>query len=36
MPEGTPIIFACGLSKQDGADDAMAMATNVWTKLDKR
>jgi len=35
MPEGTPIIFAGGRTKQDNAEDAKTFASNVWATLDK-
>jgi hypothetical protein len=35
MPEGTPIIFAGGRTKQDCTEAAKTFANNVWATLDK-
>ena len=35
MPEGTPIIFAGGRTKQADTEDAKTFANNVWATLDK-
>jgi hypothetical protein len=35
MPEGTPVLFAGGRLSFASADDAKALANNVWVTLDK-
>jgi hypothetical protein len=35
MPEGTPVLFAGGRLSFASADDAKAVADNVWTTLDR-
>ena len=35
IPEGTPVIFAGGRTKQHSTDDAKQFAENIWTTLDK-
>jgi hypothetical protein len=35
MPEGTPVIFAGGRTRQGTSDEARTFADNVWATLDK-
>ena len=35
VPEGTPVIFAGGRTKQNSTDDAKQFAENIWATLDK-
>jgi hypothetical protein len=35
MPEGTPVVFAGGRTRQASEDDARTFANNVWATLDK-